>query len=166
VATAANGTLTYLVDVAPEALPAVRLRDVTSAWDAAAAAARAGAWGCARLFRFRRQDGECTDLALADPDACCWAGAIDATLGIHTRIGLSVCLRLLALVDLLGRARWMAPLFRLSRGGIELEPALLKAAATAPLTREARFEETHFRALVTGRLAGPRGAATSSGACP
>jgi hypothetical protein len=155
VAVTDNGTVTYLVDTPPEALPPVRLRDIVAAWEAARSAARAAAWGSARLFRFRHADGSLTDLALADADACCWAAAIDVTAGMHTSHGLSLCLRLLALVDLLARERWAAPLFRLTRAGSELDPTLLRAAATAPLNREARFDETPFRALVAGRTAGP-----------
>jgi hypothetical protein len=140
--------MTYLVDVPPEALPPVRLRDLVAAWDAARAAATAASWGTARFFRFRRGDGTCTDLALADPDACCWAGAVDGTVGMNTSYGLSLCLRLLALVDLLARARWATALFAIRRDGAELDPSLLRTAATAPLTREARFDETGFRARV------------------
>ncbi len=59
--------------------------------------------------------------------------------------GLSVCLRLLALVDLLARVRWADPLCRLQRDGADLHPVLLRAAATTPLTQDARFDETGFR---------------------
>src|SRR5436309_72482 len=99
-----DGTVSYLVDVPPEALPVVRRRDLAAAWDAARAAATAADWGTPRFFRFRRADGTSTDLALADPDACCWAGAVDMTVGMNTSYGLSLCLRLLALVDLLATA--------------------------------------------------------------
>jgi hypothetical protein len=154
-----DGTLTYLVDVPPEALPPVRHRDLAAAWDAARDAALAAAgtaagfpggasWGAARLFRFRRADGSCTDLALADRDACCWAGAVDGTVGMHTSYGLSLCLRLLALVDLLARASWAKSLFSLRRDGAVIDPSVLRAAATAPLTRDARFDESGFRAQV------------------
>lgn len=165
VAVTGNGTVTYLVDSPPESLPPVRLRDIVAAWEAARSAARAAAWGSARLFRFRRGDGSLTDLALADADACCWAGAVDLTAGMHTSYGLSLCLRLLALVDLLARARWAAPLFTLTSGGAELDPALLRAAAIAPLNREARFDDTPFRALVAARLDAPRVPPLASGAC-
>ena len=158
VGAAADGTVTYLVDLPPEALPPVRSRDLSAAWDAARAAALAAgiastgagatSWGVARLFRFRRADGTCTDLALADPDACCWAGAVDGTVGMNTSYGLSLCLRLLALVDLLARARWAGPLFALRRDGAEIDPLVLRTAASAPLTRDARFEEAGFRAQV------------------
>jgi hypothetical protein len=165
VAVADNGIVTYLVDAPPESLPPVLLRDIAAAWEAARSAASEAVWGSARLFRFRRADGSLTDLALADADACCWAAAVDETTGMHTRYGLSLCLRLLALVDLLARERWTAPLLRLTRGAAELDPVLLRTAAIAPLNREARFDETLFRALVTPRLDGPRAAPFASGAC-
>jgi hypothetical protein len=145
-----DGTLTYLVDLPPEALPAVRGRDLEAAWDAAREAAGAAIWGAARLFRFRRADGSFTDLALADPDACCWAGAVEDSVGMGTSYGLALCLRLLALVDLIASAPWAAALCAFGRGRrgdmAELHPALLHAAAMAPLTAEARFDESGFRA--------------------
>lgn len=150
----ADGILTYLIDLPPEALPPVRGRDLAAAWDAAREAASSSIWGAARLFRFRREDGSFTDVALADRDACCWAGAVDTTVGMNTTHGLSLCLRLLALVDLLARARWAGGLFSLERDGAALHPALLGAAATAPLTPDARFDETGFR-LNLARLPGP-----------
>jgi hypothetical protein len=63
-----------------------------------------------------------------------------------TRQGLSLCLRLLALIDLLAQSPWAVPLLRLARDGAEPDPALLHAAATEPLTSEARFDQTGFRA--------------------
>ena len=157
-----NGTVTYLIDWPPESLPPVGFGDLAAAWEAAEAAARAAAWGSARLFRFRRADGSLTDHALADADACCWAEAIDRTAGMHTRHGLALCLRLLALVDLLARERWTAPLIRRRGGG--LDPLLLRAAASAPLNPDARFDDTPFRALLAGRLNGPGGGALAAGA--
>lgn len=144
-----DGVLTYLVDTSPEALPPVAGRDLLHAWERAREGAIAAAWGAARLFRFRRPDGSTTDLVLADPDARCWAAAVDATTGMHTSYGLSLCLRLLALVDLLARAPWTRGLYRLQRGGAELDPALVRAASALPLTAEARFDEQRLR----GRLA-------------
>ena len=168
VGAAPDGTLTYLVDLEPEALPPVSLRDLAAAWEAArdraiAAEARAdGGWGAARVFRFRRADGSCTDLALADRDACCWAVAVDGTVGMNTSYGLSLCLRLLALVDLLAHARWAAGLFTLKRDGAEIDPALLRAAALVPLTREARLDERGVRSHVSRAAlpqpSGPTGA--------
>jgi hypothetical protein len=141
-----DGSVTYLVDGPPEALPSVRGRDLERAWYAAREAAIAGSWSTVRGFRFHRPDGSHTDLALADPHARCWAGAVDGTVGLSNGYGLALCLRLLALVDLLARARWALPLFRLERDGADLHPSLLTAAANAPLTAEARFDELAFRA--------------------
>jgi hypothetical protein len=141
-----HGLLTYFVDLPPEELPAVRGRDVDLAWNAAREAAISSIWGAPRGFRFRRRDGSFTDLALADRDASCWAAAVDGTVGLATSYGISLCLRLLALVDLLARAPWTSSLFRLASDGAELDPALLRAAAVAPLNAEARFDEDLFRA--------------------
>jgi hypothetical protein len=163
VGSAPDGTVTYLVDLPPEALPPVRQRDLAAAWEAARARAIAAGhdgggagWEAARLFRFRRADGTHTDLALADEDACCWAGAVDGTVGMHTSYGLSLCLRLLALVDLLAHARWAAGLFCLRPEGADIHPIVLHAAAHSPLTPDARFDESRFRAQVSSlTLAAP-----------
>jgi hypothetical protein len=146
VGAAPDGSLTYLVDLPPEALPPVSRRDLERAWYAARGAALAEQWGTVRIFRFLRDDGEHSDIVLADRDASCWAGALDALYGMGTRQGLSLCLRLLALVDLLSQSPWAVPLLRLARDGAEPDPALLHAAATEPLTPEARFDPIGFRA--------------------
>jgi hypothetical protein len=145
VAATASGTLTYLIHGAPPGLPPVRRRDLLAAWDSARDAALEDHAAPLRAFRFARDDGTTTDLALSDPDASCWAGAVDRTLGIASPYGLSVCLRLLALVDLLG-APWARHLVALRRGGAELDPVLLRLAAEAKLTEDARFDQTAFRA--------------------
>ena len=149
VAAAPDGTMIYSVPMPPEALPPVSARALMAAWEQARDAAGQAQWGAARLFRFHRPDGGTADLALADTDARCWAAAIDRDSGIHTTIGLSLCVRLLALVDLLARAGWARGLFHLAPDGAELHPALLRAAATAPLTAQAGFDEHSLR----GRLA-------------
>ena len=159
---AEDGTLTYLVDRTPDALPPVRSRDLAAAWDAAREAAAGCAWGARRLLRFRGGGG-IVDLALQDRDARCWAGAVDRLAGLQTSHGLSLCLRLLALVDLLGRASWTAGLCELGRDGAELHPALLRAAATRPLTSEAQFDESGFRSAVPLVLAGAGAGSTSAG---
>jgi hypothetical protein len=167
VLTRADGALTYLIGVAPEALPPVRPRDLAAAWDAARAAATAEAWGAPRFFRFRRADETVVDLALADPDASCWAAAVDGTVGLASALGLSLCLRLLGLVDLLATAVWAKPLVSLRRDGAEIDPALLLAAATLPLTREARLDEIRVQASVArARLAAPRADPSAPGATP
>jgi hypothetical protein len=140
-----GGAVTYLVALPPEALPSVGKRDLELAWYAARNAAIAQDSGAARAFRFTRPDGSHTDLALSDRDARCWAGAVDRSVGLRSTKGLSLCLRLLALVDLLARAAWIQPLFKLARDGTEFHPALLRTAASQPLTNEARFDEAEFR---------------------
>ncbi len=148
VGAAQDGTVTYLIDHLPGDLPAVRGRDLLAAWEVARDAARRSVWSGGRAFRFRRDDGGWTDLALEDPDARCWAAAVDRTLGLQTGYGLSVCLRLLALVDLLARAPWTAALIQLDGRGAELHPALLRLAAETRLTDDARFDETGLRACL------------------
>ncbi|MEJ0019928.1 MAG: hypothetical protein WDN25_25940 [Acetobacteraceae bacterium] len=166
IGTTSDGSLTYLVDLPPEELPPVHRRDLERAWHVARDAALAQRWGVARFFRFQRPDGTFGDLALADRDARCWAGAVDSMVGLRNSYGLAVCLRLLALVDLLARVRWADSLCLLHRDGAELHPSLLRAAATTPLTAEARFDEGGFRsrlerfafgfALEGGHAATPR----------
>jgi hypothetical protein len=112
-------------------------------------AAIASVRGGTRGFRFLRRDGTTTDLALADPDASCWAAAVDETVGLGTCYGLSLCLRLLALVELLARSPWAGGFYRLERDGAELDRSLLQAAATTPLTAEARFDEAVFRSRLS-----------------
>jgi hypothetical protein len=153
VAHAANGTLTYLIHDTPQALPPVRRQDLVAAWDDARSAALRRESAPRRAFRFARPDGDTTDLALSDPDASVWAGAVDRTLGVGNPYGLSVCLRLLALVDLLS-APWARGLFALRRGGADLDPGLWRLAAEAKLTEEGRFDAMAFRAALTP-LAGP-----------
>ena len=153
VARGANGLMTYWVDRPPEALPPVTGRDLERAWYAARQAAISADWGAARGFRFRRADGLYLDLALEDSDARCWANAVDGTVGIASGYGMSLCLRLLALVDLLARVGWASRVVRLARDGAELHPCLLRAAASLPLTPEARFDETGFRVHLAPQLA-------------
>jgi len=149
---APDGTLVYVVDHAASALPAVRGRDILAAWDSAREAARCRAWDDARAFRLRDADGNWTSLRVQDPDARCWAGAVDRALGIRTIYGVSVCLRLLALVNLLARAPWAAGLVTLDAGCAEIDPALLRLAAEARLTDDARFDEARLRARLQRRL--------------
>ena len=143
--------VTYLVPVAPEELPPVRARELQAAWDTARnAATQAGpGWreeSVVRAFRFRTEDRKPTDLLLADPDACAWAGALDRSEGLATRSGLSLCLRLLGLVELIARAPWVAAFCALRSEGAELHPALLEAAGRLPLTQDGLLDETGLRA--------------------
>jgi hypothetical protein len=144
VGAAADGTLTYLIEHGPSELPPVRSIDILTAWTLAREAANRAAAGVRRAFRFRRADGGWTDLALHDRDAACWAGAVDRAVGMETSYGLSVCLRLLALIDLLARAPWATGLVDLSRDA-DLHPALLRLAAEARLTDDACFDASGFQ---------------------
>ena len=146
----AQGGLTYLVDALPEELPAVRKRDVELAWDSAHRAARAGRWGVLRGFRFQRIGSELPprDLLLADIHAATWAEAVDSMVGLRSLYGLSLCLRLLALVDLLAHARWADGLYRMQRGEAEMDIRLLRLAASARLTPQAGFDAAAFRAIL------------------
>jgi hypothetical protein len=145
-----DGAVVYCLATPPERLQAVRGRDLAAAWDAARDAARSSEWGAATRFRFDRTDGTSTTLALADRDARCWAAAVGRVAALRTQYGISLCLRLLALVDLLARARWAAGLLAFDAGLIRLHPALLRLAAASPLSADGRFDEGLFHAALAG----------------
>ena len=147
-----EGWLTYTVGCSPAALPPVSRRDLDHAWDAARSAAIAGEWGALRGFRFTEAGGEPLGIALADRDARCWAAAVDSRVGLKSRYGISVLLRLLALVNLIASASWSHPLCRFSRDGADLDPALLAVAATEPLNDAGQFDELTFKARLSGAL--------------
>lgn len=144
----ADGSVVHRLSVPPEGLPAVRGRDLTAAWDAAREAARtsdaASAWA-RRRFVFDRADGSVMELAVTDRDARCWAEAVERVAALSTQYGVSLCLRLLALVDLLARAPWATRLLAFEAGLARLHPALLRLAASSPLSPEARFDEARLR---------------------
>ncbi|TCZ66842.1 hypothetical protein [Roseicella aquatilis] len=152
VARTPSGALTYAVPVPPEHLPAVPPEDLLAAWSLARRAAALHLWGPPRLLRFARPGGEATEIAIADADAGCWAEAIDNGIGLGTLAGLALCLRLLALVEVLARVPALAPLFDVTPDGIDLHPALLDAAARLPLDAGARFDEAAIRRLLSSRL--------------
>jgi hypothetical protein len=153
VAEDAGGALVYAVPCPPESLPAVRPDALLAAWQAARAGAAAGRWGPPRTLLFQRDDAEPTVLALADRDARAWAEAVDRGADLGTLPGLALCLRLLALVEVLSRAGWLAPLFEVTAEGIELHPALLGAAAAMPLDAGARFDAEALRRLLSRGVA-------------
>ena len=146
-----DGEILHLVPHAAANLPAVTKRDLEQAWDAARdAALTANRLPATHFFRFVQPHAPPLDLALTDKDAASWAGAIDRVANLSTAHGISVCLRLLALVELMGRAAWTRAWFTLNRAGLEFHPALLQAAALAPLTDTGGFAETALRALLPG----------------
>ena len=153
---ARHGGLIYVIPFGPEALPAVSPADLLAAWQAARDAAEAEAWGEARALCFRRQGGEATELVIADPDARCWAAAVDHGFNLGSVYGLAVCLRLLGLIDLLVSAEWARGLFDVSAEGIALHPALLARVAAAPLGHDGRFDSLRLRAELATLLVGAK----------
>lgn len=168
--TTEEGAILYLVAHAPAELPAVLTRDLLRAWEFSRDGARARRGGPARAFRFLAGAGGApTDLALTDRDARCWARAIDAIQPMSTSYGLSLCLRLLALVALLAENGWTDAYARVRPGATELDPRLLRLAAEHALDADARFDQEAFRAALpppflaaprhgTDRLGAPRAA--------
>jgi hypothetical protein len=152
VAEDADGALAYAIPCPPEHLPAVRPEALLAAWDAARAGAAAGRWGPPRTLLFRRAHAAPTVLAIADRDARCWAEAVDRGAGLDTLAGLALCLRLLALVEVMARAEWLIGMFDVSPQGVELHPALLRAAAAMPLDAGARFDAEDLRRLLSRGL--------------
>ncbi len=144
-----EGLIAYAVPLPPETLPPVAPRDLAAAWDRARDAAAAERWGPPRRLLFRREDGSPQEMLLADADAACWAEAVDTIYDLGTLGGLSLCLRLLALVEIMSRARWLMGLYAMTPQGIELHPELLRAAAAMPLDAAARFDETGLRRLLS-----------------
>ena len=158
VACGPDGGLAYAVPIPPEAMPAVPPRALLAAWDAARDGARARLRGPERALRFALPPGEgaAVELRLADPDARCWAAAIDGAVDLSTLPGLSVLLRLLALLDAMGRLPWLRGMFDIGPGGTLLHPSLLAAAADLPLDRAARLDETRLRRRLSRLPAGAR----------
>jgi hypothetical protein len=109
VGAAPDGTVTYLIEHAAPDLPAVRCRDLLQAWCFARQAAHDRDWGQARAFRLVGHDGRTTDIALRDPDASCWAGAVDRAIGLGTLYGQVGGLR--------SRGRGSAPVAAATCGG-------------------------------------------------
>ena len=125
-----DGILTYTLALGPEDLPPVRARDLEAAWDAARTVPTTLA--VARAFRFEGGAGP-LDLALHSEAARRWAAGVDGVAGLHTCRGVSVCLRLLGLVEL-------APRVPEGVSGWPRRPALLRAAASARLTVDGRLD--------------------------
>ncbi len=144
------GEVLHVLSVPPPTLPSVTKRDLEQAWEAAQAAG-AAPLPPARGFRFARVAGEPVELILHDPDAAAWAAAVDRVADLSTMRGVSLCLRLLGLVELMGRAGWARAWFTLDRGGADIAPALLLAAALAPLNETGGFDEPALQALLPTR---------------
>jgi hypothetical protein len=171
VARAPDGALTYALPLAPPELPPVTPRALQNAWDTARDSVRqaerrrhhavldpiwpdasASRFGPPRLLLFQPAGAEPTRLAIADRDASAWADAIDSAHGLDSLQGMTLCLRLLALVDAMSRLKWLVPMFSFSGGGIQLHPALLAAAATMSLDAGARFDEGGLQRILSRPL--------------
>ena len=149
--------LLYRVTLPPEAMPPVTTRELEQAWDAARAAALSPTGAAHRQFSFRGTDGRIATFDLDDRDARLWAGAVDRVSGLATLSGISLCLRLLALIDLMAHSPWALGFMTPKRDGARLDRALLKAAARADLTEEARFDEAVLRRNLPERPIGRAG---------
>ena len=126
----------------PDELPPVLRKDLDRALDQARAAALLRNAGPACAFRFRGAGGGTTEIAIADPDARCWAAAIATTTGLGSAYAVALCLRILGLIDLAanGGATARSRITRRGRGLCSIDRTLLNAAAFAPLTADGRLD--------------------------
>ncbi len=122
-----DGTLTYDLTLGPEDLPPIPARDLEAAWDAARTVRAVDAVG--RAFRFEGKAGP-LDVRLGSELARRWAAGADDVAGLHTCRGVSLCLRVLALVELAAGLPERA----------SLRPALLRAVAAARLTADGQLD--------------------------
>lgn len=134
-----DGTLTYDLESGPEDLPPVPARDLEAAWDAAPAARVGEAAGC--IFRFDGAAGP-LDLVLGSVAARRWAVAVDGVAGLHTIRGVSLCVRLMALAELVARSPGRAP-----------RQGLMRAAAVARLTATGQLDPASMTAPPLSRIA-------------
>lgn len=126
----------------PRHMPAVDAADLLAAWETASAAAQADLplSDCHIRALYFHDDGNAVRLVIKDDDAAYWAGALNAAIGLDNAHHLAICLRLLGLVHLLGETAALRPLFDIDHSGVDFHPALLDAAASAPLTADGRLD--------------------------
>ena len=140
----------------PEQLAAVAPSDLIEAWKAATLGAEVGMVlqpGDIQGVEFRWAEGE-SRFMFADLDGSCWAAALDRRYGLENLRGIAILFRLLALIDLMARADWLRPLFRLgSEDGVWFDPDLLRVAADQPLTASARFDAAEVRRRLGDKVA-------------
>ena len=122
-----DGTLTYALTLGPEDLPPVPARDLEAAWEAARTVQAGEA--VRRAFRFAGKAGP-LDVSLGSEAARRWAAGADGVAGLHTCRGVSLCLRVLALVELMAHSPERAA----------RQPALLRAVAAARLTVDGQLD--------------------------
>jgi hypothetical protein len=150
--------LLFRLDMAPEDLPPVDPSHLVRAWNAATLAAETGLLlqpGDIEGVEFRWAGGE-SRFMFADLDASCWAAALDRLYGLESPQGISILFRLLALIDLIARADWLRPLFRLGHAdGVILDLEVMTLLASQPLTASARFDAGAVRRALGPRVAQP-----------
>ena len=153
-----NAPLLQRLDIAPEQLPGVNPSELVQAWKAATIGAEAGMVlqpGDIEGVEFRWPEGQAR-FVFADLDAASWAAALDRLYGLDNLRGLAILFRLLALIDVMARAKWLRPLFRLGQDdGVTVDPDLLRVASAQPLTASARFEAEALRKALGDRVAQP-----------
>ncbi len=149
-ATGPDGAVLHLLNRPASALPPVNRRDLELAWETA----RDSTWAAAppRIFRFAGPAGPAIDLLIADADAAAWAAAVERRFGLNSAHGISLCLRLLAMVALMAHAGWARGWFALERDGANIRPEFLQAAALVPLSNAGGFDETALRALLPNQI--------------
>lgn len=137
------------VPVPPHELPPVNPHDLIEGWTAATVGAEMGlntAPEDARGIVFRRPDGEDLGIVFADIDVNCWVTALERTIGLDSLHGLSVCFRLLGLIDQMASQPWTRDYYTVGgHDGPDIDFALLRAAARTPLNDDARFDSLAFR---------------------
>ena len=86
--------------------------------------------------------GVAVSLKFYDLDAHCWAAAIHCTFGLLIVNGLAICLRILALYQLMTVAPWVRPRFSYDpKLGLTINKSQFTAAANALLTEDGCFDQ-------------------------
>ncbi len=125
-------------------LPAVGFNDLSHAWQIAGKAAELGITADEKTplgVIFDNNSSTTIELQFDDYDAICWATAIHRTFDLKTVKGLSVYLRMLGLFKIMAENVWSRQLYTFDRNKkLNINKALLAAAATAQLTRDGLFD--------------------------
>ena len=153
----ASGRITILVTCPIQDLPAVRPAELKQAWDTASVAVRQGLrltdndpYGLA----FKDRSGQSVDLIFHDSDAHLWAVAIHRAFDLSTIKGLSLCLRMLALYQLMAGQSWARCCFKVDKNRpITIENRLLREAALTNLTETGGFDQAALKRQIGVDLA-------------
>ncbi len=140
-----GGETVVVIGQPPGQLPIVYRRDLERAWEAAR---KPSPRPKPRKFRFEPPGEAAFELNIADADALAWVDAVERRIGLSSLYGVSLCLRLLALVALMGSASWARDWFELRREGARIRPELLRAAAMVRLDESGGFDESALQALL------------------